>query len=657
MLKNITIKIKLMIFPILFILLFIILGSVYSYYKNLAMSRNNIALNTNELNQQLLKGRISAYQFLRNPNNDTAQKVRDDFDLLKKDALEIKTHLNLEENKKHIDSIVSFSNEYIASFDKFSALRIKDFSNGIKDESAEIKPIIASMVKIGVSLEKELDDINKSASDLRDEAFSNMSDMVFIITIISIIIFLILSVYISKTIISLLNTFQDGLFSFFSYLNRESPNVQLINIDSEDEFGHMAKIVNQNIQKTQKGIDEDRKLIDETINVLSEFEQGDLCQRLNISVSNPALMQLKDVLNNMANNLETNIDNVLNILEQYAHYNYLNKIPTNNIKEHLLKLATGVNTLGDSITNMLIENKANGLTLDESSNILLKNVDKLNISSNEAAASLEQTAAALEEITSNIRNTTENIAKMSNLSISVTKSSTNGEKLANKTTIAMDEINTQVNAINDAISVIDQIAFQTNILSLNAAVEAATAGEAGKGFAVVAAEVRNLANRSSEAAREIKNIVENAKNKADEGKEIASHMISGYKELNENIQQTTNLISDIEMSSKEQLTGIEQINDAVNSLDQQTQQNAQIASQTHDIAVITDEIAKLVVSDADNKEFVGKNQVKAKNINANIDHSNNHIASKNDFSKSTNIKEKSTKITPSNTHNDEWESF
>ena len=187
---------------------------------------------------------------------------------------------------------------------------------------------------------------------------------------------------------------------------------------------------------------------------------------------------------------------------------------------------------------------------------------------------------------------------MASFSSSVTKSANDGEKLANQTTVAMDEINTQVNLINEAISIIDQIAFQTNILSLNAAVEAATAGEAGKGFAVVAAEVRNLASRSAEAAKEIKTIVENATKKANDGKEIANHMINGYKELNENISQTINLISDIEMSSKEQLMGIEQINDAVNILDQQTQQNAAVANQTHEVSLITDQIAKLIVPEA-----------------------------------------------------------
>ena len=620
---------------------------------------------TEEINTNTSDFRIAQYEHVLSTTEEGMKKAENMMDsvlaTMKKNRADYEKLISSPEEQAVYDSFSRKFDKYMESHKQLlvvsrqnkteEAQKILHSSQAIFDDfSADL----LNLVKINV-------DGGNKASATGDEIYAQAKILIISMIILSIILGVGAAFLITKSITSSLITFQEGLFSFFAYLNRESSNVQLIKLDSKDEFGNMAQIVNSNIQKTQKGIDEDRKLIDETISVLNEFEQGDLCQRLNMSVSNPALMELKNVLNNMANNLESNIDNVLNILEQYAHYNYLNKIPTSNIKEHLLKLATGVNTLGDSITQMLVENKSNGLTLDKSSNILLSNVDKLNVSSNEAAASLEETAAALEEITSNIRNTTENIAKMSKYSNSVTKSASTGEKLANKTTIAMDEINNQVNLITEAISVIDQIAFQTNILSLNAAVEAATAGEAGKGFAVVAAEVRNLASRSAEAAKEIKTIVENAKHKADEGKEIAGHMIDGYKELNESIQQTINLISDIEMSSKEQLSGIEQINDAVNSLDQQTQQNAMIASETHSAAGVTDEIAKLVLDDANKKEFKGKNEVKGKNVNTKQSSSYEVNIVKPVQKKYTpNVASKKpteTKIVSHKHEEDEWESF
>ncbi|MDN5114823.1 methyl-accepting chemotaxis protein [Aliarcobacter butzleri] len=529
----------------------------------------------------------------------------------------------LRRNLKYVDNFKSVV-ESLINDSKYSSNK-KDLEN-YKDKflklvSAEMEKGLTHNDGLQLEIRQIVEKVSNSNNSLGEklallieEKISFFNKLIYVILCIFAIIMIFIIYFTSKQINNSLMNFKEGLLKFFAYLNRESTKVELINLDSKDEFGEMAKVVNHNIERTQKGIEEDRKLIDETIAVLGEFEQGDLSQRLNISVNNPALTQLKEVLNKMASNLENNIAGVLKVLEQYSNYNYLNKIDQKGLKEHLLKLSNGVNTLGDSITQMLVENKTNGLTLDKSSNVLLANVDKLNLSSNEAAASLEETAAALEEVTSNVRNNTQNIAQMAKLSTEVTASASQGEKLANETTVAMDEINNQVNLINEAIGVIDNIAFQTNILSLNAAVEAATAGEAGKGFAVVAGEVRNLASRSAEAAREIKTIVENATSKANQGKSIATNMIEGYKELNQNISQTISLISDIQNASKEQLLGIEQINDAVTQLDRQTQQNAMIASQTHDVALITDEISKLIVSDADAKEFVGKHDVKAKSL-------------------------------------------
>ena len=661
MLKSLDTRKKLYFFPILFMLIAVISSIIYLYFIDIAHKRNAAALTTEKFVLDIAKTRISVYQFLRTatPNNENI--VIENIEFLKNSLAESsKSFINVK-NKELASKTLTLIDKYVELFKVFSKDKIEDYNNNILQESDTIKQNISSMVKIGLEMEENIHKINKSAMELRDEAYLNLDTNLMIIITIATILFIVISVLVANNIINSLNSFKDGLLGFFAYLNREDSNTTLLDESNKDEFGQMAKVVNVNILKTKAGIEEDRKLIDETISVLGEFEQGDLSQRLNTKVSNPALMQLSTVINGMGDILEKNIENILDVLEKYSSYNYLNKVSTNGLKEQLLALANGVNSLGDSVTSMLKENKSNGLTLEQSSNVLLLNVDKLNLSSNEAAASLEETAAALEEITSNIRNNTESIAKMSMLSNGVTKAVNEGQAMANQTTTAMDEINVQVNLVNEAIGVIDNIAFQTNILSLNAAVEAATAGEAGKGFAVVAQEVRNLATRSAEAAKEIKAIVERATVKANEGKNIATNMIDGYKNLNNNISSTMNLISDIENASKEQLLGIEQINDAVNQLDQldqQTQQNAMIASQSHDIALSTDEIAKLIVSDANQKEFEGKNEVKAKNAGIKKEVKEHIIASTpKKIIKASKPNINSTKEITSSSSNDEWESF
>ncbi|QOG11943.1 methyl-accepting chemotaxis protein [Arcobacter sp. FWKO B] len=422
---------------------------------------------------------------------------------------------------------------------------------------------------------------------------------------IAMILLVVALLFVANSIVNSTVAIKDGLLTFFSFLNKETTKAELISLDSKDEFGQMAKVINQNITTIEQDLIKDTKTVLATIKVVDSVKNGDLSHNVSVVPANPQLLELTKTLNEMLEILRSKVGTDLNaiskVLSDFAQYNFTTKVP--NSKGEIEK---AINDLGEEISQLLKQSLTIGKTLDDVSDQLIGNVEVLNRNSNHAAASLEETAAALEEITSTITNNSNSVSQMATYSNQVSSSAKKGQELAKNTTTAMDEITSQVSLINEAIAVIDQIAFQTNILSLNAAVEAATAGEAGKGFAVVAGEVRNLASRSAEAAKEIKHIVENATQKADQGKAISNEMIKGYEELLENINKTTQMIDEISTASKEQEAGIIQINDAITQLDQQTQANASIANQTKQVALQTDTIAKEIVADAMKKDFIGK---------------------------------------------------
>jgi methyl-accepting chemotaxis protein len=228
---------------------------------------------------------------------------------------------------------------------------IKDMAKGIGKNYMDT---IRAKIQIIVQDEEKMIIVRaKSQTDTANFA----TNFTLIGTIIAVFLGLIIAFVITKNITTMISSFQTGLLGFFKYLNKEEDDVELLNDKNTDEIGTMAKTVNENITKIKKGIEEDKKVIENTIAVLSELEQGDLYKRVKETTSNPALQQLTELLNKMGENMERNLNGILNVLDEYANYNYMNKANTNGVKEHLLKLATGVNTLGDAITSTLVENK------------------------------------------------------------------------------------------------------------------------------------------------------------------------------------------------------------------------------------------------------------------------------------------------------------
>ena len=468
------------------------------------------------------------------------------------------------EDSKKIDFNKLFENKYLMSEKYFyTYIDIIDFSGK----------------KLGIALTAK----PKQTVQIAIDHASYIIWVALIILVVALFITMIISLLNMKNnILAPILNLKNSIDAISSNNSSESTRIE---VKSNDEIGDVVQSFNNYLDSIEKGLQQDYIVIKESRQIIAKVNAGLLNDRIKGHAHSEGVDSLVKEINSMIERMQKNLTILSETLVALSNAKYDYKIPhIENLTGMVASLLSGAKVTQSSINEImcLIENSNNELSLSASE--LANTSKKLSDSSNIQAASLEETAAAIEQISATVTRSSENAVQMALYAQNVTKSTNIGKDLAQKTAISMEEINNQVYAINEAISVIDQIAFQTNILSLNAAVEAATAGEAGRGFAVVAAEVRNLANRSADAANEIKTIVFNATTKAKEGKDITSKMIEGYNELNENIVITTKLIEDVATASKEQQRAMAQINDTVNSLDQATQENAALASTINDMA-------------------------------------------------------------------------
>ncbi|HOY69866.1 MAG TPA: methyl-accepting chemotaxis protein [Methylotenera sp.] len=270
---------------------------------------------------------------------------------------------------------------------------------------------------------------------------------------------------------------------------------------------------------------------------------------------------------------------IKDVVEAAASGDLSHRLDYSNVKGAAAKTMEAVNHLLDSVNDIIFQVREAGETINTAAGEISTGNNDLSSRTEQQASSLEETASSMEELASTVKQNAENAKQANQLAAAASGVAIKGGEVVGQVVSTMSSINESAKKIEDIISVIDGIAFQTNILALNAAVEAARAGEQGRGFAVVAGEVRNLAQRSASAAKEIKELITDSVRKTAEGTVQVENAGKTMQEIVSSVQRVTDIMGEISAASSEQSAGIDQVNNAITSMDEVTQQNAALVEE------------------------------------------------------------------------------
>ncbi len=316
----------------------------------------------------------------------------------------------------------------------------------------------------------------------------------------------------------------------------------------------------------------------EVADMVQAVSEGDFSKQINMDGKDGFFKNLGRGLNDLTSTVEVALNDILRMLGAMAKGDLSERI-TRDYDGAFGQLKRDANGTADKLTEIIGKiRSSSGAILSAANEIAQGNAD-LSQRTEEQASSLEETASSMEEMTSTVKQSSDNAQRANDLSQQAQVKAREGGDVVSRAVTAMEEINASSKKISDIIGVIDEIAFQTNLLALNAAVEAARAGEQGRGFAVVAGEVRNLAQRSAGAAKEIKDLIRDSVAKVQDGRELVNASGETLEEIVAAVENVSLMMREIAEASQEQTSGIEQVNTAISQMDEMTQQNAALVEE------------------------------------------------------------------------------
>ncbi len=319
--------------------------------------------------------------------------------------------------------------------------------------------------------------------------------------------------------------------------------------------------------------------IEKEIDQMVEYAAaGDFSVNIKTEGKEGFFLNLSNGLNSLVSTMEVALNDIVRMLGAMAKGDLSERI-TRDYQGAFGQMKSDANATADKLTEVITNIRISANSIATSSDEIAQGNADLSQRTEEQASSLEETAASMEEMTSTVKQSADNAEKANDMANGAQSLAREGGDVVKDAVSAMEEINKSSKKISDIISVIDEIAFQTNLLALNAAVEAARAGEQGRGFAVVAGEVRNLAQRSAGAAKEIKDLIRDSVGKVEDGTSLVNRSGEVLTEIVESVDKVTLTMQEIASAAREQSSGIQQVNTAVTQMDEMTQQNAALVEE------------------------------------------------------------------------------